>query len=574
MKQWLMVAEGGPAAYESPHHRVTRGWETSYCRSRDEHDVAEVAEGDGIALIRVGRYGGVVAHGRATSVIAEHHRDGGKRLGCQPREITVRFDKTYLSAPVPMRLLSDIGGLTKARYVRAARYMPAAPLEITVETWESLLRGTQAPGPYEWPMGWDLDAGTIVGRGDVHDVYGGQRQGSIGRSGTTPNTFLFLGAGSHGVPFTHRWADDGALVLVGKPEDIGRGEPPATPAGFENRLVLRHLRSGLPLRVFQSNGRKSVTYLGEVIIDQEHPVEGWIEAAAPPQPPSLPPPYTDPGNPPTARQFRAPLLRVHPVTSLTPFVSAEQQPRSQRQRLRLRVIRSASEPVSGPATRSVSDSELYRQAADRLREAPAGAAPELADVAEFAELVIRRGRAAGLAELRRLVLDPGTREPAIQRILEQHSWVFGGEFMGVAARRALSLSDQLDIPLIRGDGTLHGVEIKRACIAKLVVAHRGRAVVGEPVHEAVVQAMNYLRGLDEQRHTVLNEYGVDARRASMTVVIGAPAFVREQFTRQEIAEAIRTYNSHLSRVKVVTYPELLAAAERMLQLAAPPQARR
>ncbi|AEV83405.1 hypothetical protein ACWT_2383 [Actinoplanes sp. SE50] len=86
--------------------------------------------------------------------------------------------------------------------------------------------------------------------------------------------------------------------------------------------------------------------------------------------------------------------------------------------------------------------------------------------------------------------------------------------------------------------------------------------------------MNYLRGLDEQRHTVLNEYGVDARRASMTVVIGAPAFVREQFTRQEIAEAIRTYNSHLSRVKVVTYPELLAAAERMLQLAAPPQARR
>ena len=52
----------------------------------------------------------------------------------------------------------------------------------------------------------------------------------------------------------------------------------------------------------------------------------------------------------------------------------------------------------------------------------------------------------------------------------------------------------------------------------------------------------------------------------MTVVIGHPRFVREHITAREINEAVRTYNSHLSRIQVMTYQELRAGAEQVLRL--------
>ncbi|TDC84690.1 DUF4263 domain-containing protein [Micromonospora sp. KC606] len=567
MAYWLMAVDHGSRAYEAPPRPIPGDWETSHCTGRDDHHVAEVAEGDAVALIRVGRHGGVVAHGHTTAVVADHTFNEGRfYLRCDPRRIAVRFDETYLSAPAPLRLLSGIAASAKARYARRAQSRPVPLLEISDEAWQTLMRAVETPGRLEWPVAWNLEPGAVVSRRDVHDTYGGQRQGAIVRCGTTPNTFVFLGAGSNGAPFTFRWADDGALTFVGKPEEITNTAPTAEPVSSENRLVLGHLRSGIPLRIFHSSGRKPVIYLGEAVVDQERPVEGWIDVATPP--PIMTPRRRTWQPAHEQRRFRAPLLRVHPATELAPFLAPEEQPRRRRQTLRLAVTRSVNDagPSTQPPAAQLSDAEAIQHATDRLRAVPDGAMPELAEAAELADLVIRRHRTAALGDLRRLIRDPDTREPAIQRLLEQHTWVFGGEYMGAAARRALSLSDQLDIPLIRGDGTLHGVEIKQANIPKLVVVHRGRPVVGAPVHEAVVQAMNYLRGLDEQRHALLNEYGVDCRRASMTVVIGDPAFVREQLTAEEIAEAIRTYNSHLSRIRVVTYSELLDGAHRSLRL--------
>jgi hypothetical protein len=148
--------------------------------------------------------------------------------------------------------------------------------------------------------------------------------------------------------------------------------------------------------------------------------------------------------------------------------------------------------------------------------------------------------------------------------------MFGGLFVGRATRRLLTVRDQLDLSLIRSDGTLHGVELKRANVPELVVEYRNHLIVGPNVNEAVGQAINYLRSLDEQRANILAELGIDCRRASMTVVIGHPRFVAGRITATEVAETIRTYNAHLTRIHVMTYQDLLDGADRSLRLSHDP----
>jgi len=83
--------------------------------------------------------------------------------------------------------------------------------------------------------------------------------------------------------------------------------------------------------------------------------------------------------------------------------------------------------------------------------------------------------------------------------------------------------------------------------------------------------MDYLRTLDELgaalRTVHRNEAGLDYdyRRARGVVVIGHPDRAKTKgLSRENIDQAIRSYNAHLSRVKVVTYADLLESAERAL----------
>jgi hypothetical protein len=129
--------------------------------------------------------------------------------------------------------------------------------------------------------------------------------------------------------------------------------------------------------------------------------------------------------------------------------------------------------------------------------------------------------------------------------------------------------DQHDFVLRTAGGTLHIIELKGPDIPRLVRKHRNHYIVGDDLHEAVSQAMNYLRGLDELgpglATTYRNEYGedLDPRRVFATVVIGHGTHVRDA-TPVQVEQTLRTYNSQLARVQVMTYEQLLQVAERSL----------
>lgn len=213
------------------------------------------------------------------------------------------------------------------------------------------------------------------------------------------------------------------------------------------------------------------------------------------------------------------------------------------------------------------DVEDPEEAATRIVTSPDALALLAADA--DGQMVLRAAelqrRAAGLDALRTVAENPNATEADLQGALEGQHWIFGGRFVGEAARRRLIPGDEVDIPLIRGDGALHIVELKRSMSlgGPLLKRYRNAWVPTAAVHDAVAQAVNYLVGLDENRHRIREEFGIETRRASAVVLIGHPG-LQPEVPEDEVNEALRIFNSHINRVEVLTYKDLLDNAERSL----------
>jgi hypothetical protein len=393
----------------------------------------------------------------------------------------------------------------------------------------------------------------------VHRVFGGNSRLVVGASQRTPNVFMFLNPS--GGYASLRW-DNSVLIASGGAQ---RGR---TDFSQENLSIMTHLRRGRPLRVFQVRGSWCL-YEGEFVIDQERPIEDWavtgkkVESVF------------------SGLDIRSdicvPLFRIKRVDGVggiqdvandfdgAPHVSIGL--RVEQSSLAVWNGRVGAKRINASHGRQAKK-EMVRNLVD-LIEADVDAVRMLGKMdgaRVLSTLVQHEQRISDIAALEALVKDPGSREIDLQKQLESMTWVFGGEFLSRVARRALTVGSQLDFSLIRPDGSLHGVEIKKARIPGLVKKHRGQFVAGSEINDAVGQAMNYLRSLDEQYHRILADFDIDCRRASMTVVVGYSPFVKESISARSVAEAIRTHNSHLARIEVVTYDQLIDSAKRSLSL--------
>lgn len=170
-----------------------------------------------------------------------------------------------------------------------------------------------------------------------------------------------------------------------------------------------------------------------------------------------------------------------------------------------------------------------------------------------------------LDELQKLIDDPETLEKDFQDLLQDNPWVFGGEVARSHTLRNISTQDQIDIPIIRGDGSMVIVELKRAKAAQIKKTDHEYPVLSDGVHTAVQQAERYLYVLDKKVNELQMEQHFDARRATSLVVIGVWPDLKD-LEKDRFEESFRIYNSHLARVQVITYDALLANARRLLSL--------
>jgi hypothetical protein len=548
----------------------------------EQSPAEELAQpGDDVALWRPGQGGGLVAIGSISEPCATPPGDVapeggfGSTPGTGLGESFVVYRQMFLGEPVPRDALRGVGlerVLAKARSRSAGLLLPLSTVQ-----WRKLIGAVRRPRTPAWPAAWNLQPGSVVQRPELIAVFGGNPRTAAAPSARTPNVFLFLDARARSHGHRPRW--DGDVLIV--PGNVHREG--GIDAG--NLGVLHHLRRGRPLRVFETRGRECL-YVGEFVIDQYRPVEEDAPVGADRA-------QTAEAEESPARK-RIMLFRLTQLFgSPSSFDTSGLDPAAPRVSLNLQASagglesgsRSARRRVATRSAHGVRDSERADIEGVRRLARAAERDPEIAqslaqidEAQALAAIVQHARRREDIAVLRRIVEDPRSKESDLQQALEAMLWVFGGEFLSARARRSLTTQDQLDLSLIRPDGSLHGVELKLANIPKLVKKHRNHFIVDSPVNEAVGQAGNYLRSLDEQYAHIRLELGIDCRRTSMTVVIGCARFCEATTEARVIAETIRTYNSHLSRIRVVTYDDLLASAEQSLTLVdtplPPPRRRR
>jgi hypothetical protein len=105
---------------------------------------------------------------------------------------------------------------------------------------------------------WALEPGDLIRRTDLHDRYGGGRQGGIAPSRTSPNLLIFTdprAGGRHGYIYDGWDSTDPTLFRY-----TGEGQHGDRRLVAGNRAMLEHARQGRTLRVFKGV-RGQVQYL-------------------------------------------------------------------------------------------------------------------------------------------------------------------------------------------------------------------------------------------------------------------------------------------------------------------------
>lgn len=547
VRYWLAVAEDRAASYGLA--RDSEDFDSSI--SVDVGSEAEV--GDSVLLWRSGRGGGVVAIGHVSCVFFERANilrwpvargdNSDENLDPTDARASLDFGQLFMATPISGSVLRT-AGLSEvpqgARTVSRVRRLIA--LDFTDEQWSGLNRlADDIKPPSALPAAWNIPPGSVVNRAELHDLFGGNPRLTVGPSGRTPNAFLFL-APERADELTPR-LEGSVLLAPGQGQDDG--------ISVENLAVLAHRRRGIPLRTFLARGAECL-YLGEFAIEPERPVERWVVTG------KRPPARYHPHLP--LRDTKTPLLRLRPLNGV-PISLNDADPFKDAPRIDLSLHPVSDQPSAAIIRRLLTVLEAEPELATSL-----GA---LDEAQMLAALVQRARRQADLDLLRGAVEDPGTSEAALQKLIEQMTWIFGGEFLPGTARRGLTLRDQLDLTLVRPDGTLHGVELKKASIDRLVVRQRSHFIPGPDVYKAIGQAENYLRELDEKRPQILVDMRIDCRSASMTVVIGHSRLVTTGAAPAEVEETFRSCNSFRTRVSITTYDRLIQNAQRTLDLAGP-----
>lgn len=166
-----------------------------------------------------------------------------------------------------------------------------------------------------------------------------------------------------------------------------------------------------------------------------------------------------------------------------------------------------------------------------------------------------------LTGLRHAIEAQDTTEESLARVLAERPWIFGGRYLDIGS---LLPDSGCDLLLLRGDGSLRLVVVRPAMrVQGLVKRSRGGWSLMPEVHDAAARAQRHLVSLDENRDWVREKFGVDARRAGATVLIGHPA-VQPHLPEEQIDEVLRRFTAQHTRVEVITYKELADSAERSL----------
>lgn len=169
-------------------------------------------------------------------------------------------------------------------------------------------------------------------------------------------------------------------------------------------------------------------------------------------------------------------------------------------------------------------------------------------------------RSNALAKLQALIED-GAIEAEFQRLLDQNWWMLGNHYVERIDRRKWTNEETLDIMLRSADSYFDIIELKRSN-APIFKRDHDKWVMTAEVSDAVNQAAHYISEIERERAVLFQRYKVDLYKLKAKVLIGCVA--EDEGDVEEKRASLRMLNSHLHRIEVITYDELVRIAENVV----------
>lgn len=164
------------------------------------------------------------------------------------------------------------------------------------------------------------------------------------------------------------------------------------------------------------------------------------------------------------------------------------------------------------------------------------------------------------AELREMMADPSKSEHDYQRWFEDHPWVFGTEYVRRIPMRTIDLHSQADILLVSVDGFVDVFELKKPSETPLLFdSSHDTYYPSAELSKALAQAMHYLRVINENRLTLMEDWGEQVFRPRAIIVIG-----RSDSWNEAQKRGWRNLRTSLQNIDLLTFDHVLARAEQLI----------
>lgn len=186
----------------------------------------------------------------------------------------------------------------------------------------------------------------------------------------------------------------------------------------------------------------------------------------------------------------------------------------------------------------------------------------------FATLAMIKSCRQSVDKLRALISRHDVLEVEYQKLLSSNPWMLGSQYKSVVVQEYwMWMGARVDLMLMSAVGYIDIVELKRPNISLLAEAsHKGIWRASVHLSEAIAQARNYIRVLDENRDKIEDKLNLPLQSVSRMYRSGVIVIGGQTPEQKEARDALREFSTSDPRIVILTYDDLLAIAEATVAL--------
>ncbi len=182
------------------------------------------------------------------------------------------------------------------------------------------------------------------------------------------------------------------------------------------------------------------------------------------------------------------------------------------------------------------------------------------DVEDLLASVKHARNKKALMEVNELVSNDTSSEKTLENWIKENEWVFGIEYLRKMDTTKIGLHSDTDFLVESLDGFIDLIELKKANVKLFNWDNSHKCyyptfdlsyVLGQTVH--------YIDRMEEYRHQLLDEDGLNVLKPRAKIVIG-----RSEDMDEKERAALRRFNDTLHNIEILTYTEIIQRAEKIV----------